>query len=276
MSNIFNRLIGQNRLLRFQHNSVLKIECCNLDLIEIIVNFIDAYCDYEGIDDEYFLKVHNRFNQIYSKDILAFKETGRYPFELNDSEYFSRIDYDLVLMLSVLLSPVRYNILNNLYQTFSEVEEEISVIGIGSGMDIEVINRSNKKKSKIIGYDTKVSEFTKQYFLDDVIIIEDIFSKNDYPIKNVVALELLEHLENPHDLIKDVAEALPNNGNFFFTTATDMPQFDHLFNFKSNDIINGILTECRLKKIKMIDYHHHYIGGPATSKNTWYETRKYS
>ncbi len=47
----------------------------------------------------------------------------------------------------------------------------------------------------------------------------------------IFAIELLEHLENPYEIMESFGRSLKKDGRLIITTARNVPQFDHLFNF---------------------------------------------
>jgi 2-polyprenyl-3-methyl-5-hydroxy-6-metoxy-1,4-benzoquinol methylase len=54
----------------------------------------------------------------------------------------------------------------------------------------------------------------------------------------ILLIEVLEHLAKPQSLVSQAAKSLTEYGRMFLTTAIDIPQFDHLYNFIPGEIIN--------------------------------------
>ncbi|MEQ9232363.1 MAG: methyltransferase domain-containing protein, partial [Cyclobacteriaceae bacterium] len=166
-------------------------------------------------------------------------------------------------------------IINLLISQTSSLTRSVAVIGIGSGIDLEMLLLS-LKSSNIIAYDISLSDFTKFHFEKKVELREAAFeNESSLNFGAVVAIELLEHLHNPYKLIKEVADSLSPGGHFIFTTATNMPQFDHLYNFTNDDVLDNYLKEVGLRITFKEELFHHYMKEQAPSKNTFYVTTKF-
>ncbi|MEO1438388.1 MAG: hypothetical protein AAFV80_22805, partial [Bacteroidota bacterium] len=48
-------------------------------------------------------------------------------------------------------------------------------------------------------------------------------------------IELLEHLSDPFSLLSEAMNTISDKGTISFTTAINIPQFDHLYNFEVAD-----------------------------------------
>ncbi len=74
------------------------------------------------------------------------------------------------------------------------------------------------------------------YNLEDKLIIENknIFDfYSPFRFDRIICVELLEHLENPEELLKKLRSLLKINGKLFLTTAVWAANIDHLYLFKS-------------------------------------------
>ena len=195
----------------------------------------------------------------YSNDLENFKKYGKYPFELNTNKNFDRISYDISLMLSIFYSIPRFNIMNELFNVVQGFNGRTAIIGIGSGLELFIIKNSINSIKNFDLYDLKLNSFITHKFPDCTNIIENEYNQKYGPYDQVLAIELLEHLSHPWELIKEVSLSLNTGGKFFFTTATDMPQSDHLYNFNCMKKIENKLEKLNFKILNNYDYYHKYL-----------------
>jgi len=104
-------------------------------------------------------------------------------------------------------------------------------IGVGSGIELEIIR---KKALEIEAYDLSISEFVKAQN-KNVSFFEQEFLKDKDRFDAVFAIELIEHVDSPYILLSNIYDSLCFGGKLVVTTATNVPQFDHSYNFLSHD-----------------------------------------
>ena len=270
-SSTFRSILKQNKLFKFANSKLLKSEGVDLELISIIESYFQSYIDYNQLTDAEVLNYYNNFVQNYSEDLENYRKHGKYPFELKITRSVSRVEYDIALIISILLSPVRYQIISNLYNDAKQYKGRSIVIGIGSGIDLEVICKSKEGLSDIEAYDIELNPFIKHYFGDTgAIHVANFEGVSGEKADRIIAIELLEHLEDPYGFIELVSSSLKGGGEFVFTTATAMPQYDHLYDFSSDVEVEKRLNKFGLHVKTKKDYFHHYLKGPEASRNTWY------
>lgn len=104
------------------------------------------------------------------------------------------------------------------------------VVGVGSGLELVLLR--NKFKN-IDAYDLSISDFCKDKF-SDLNLYEKKFSPR-FRLKYdaIYAIELLEHLECPYEILSNFSQSLKKNGRLIVTTIRNVPQFDHLYNFSN-------------------------------------------
>jgi 2-polyprenyl-3-methyl-5-hydroxy-6-metoxy-1,4-benzoquinol methylase len=145
-------------------------------------------------------------------------------------------------------------------------------IGCGPGFEIEL---TNKKSRKTIAFDLEIDpflikkhkkvEFRNQYF----------DGNTDESFNEIYLIEILEHLTAPFELIKNCCDVLEPNGLIYLTTATNMPQFDHVYNFEvSHSVFENKISEMSLDIVYKENIRHEYIVSDIESQNCFYVLKK--
>lgn len=237
---MINKLIKKSNLILFQHKSLYRLLDENQKIIYANIDkYLEDYCKFNGFRLDDVIEIHGKFIDKYNDHCRDFIKTKTYPAAHGNLDYhISREHYDIVLILSCLLVSHRFRIIE--YLCNSEIMHgRVSFIGVGSGLEIFIIKH---KLVDFIAYDTSIGEFQKKLY-EHQLLNEKFKTIKDY-YNNIIALELLEHLEKPLELIECIYESLSNNGKFITSTAKNIPQFDHLYNF-----INENEFEDKVKKI---------------------------
>ncbi len=258
----------KDRLLRINANKVINLlENSELILYDSIQSYLLDYLNFYNIDMENVFKIIKKFQENYSEDIKNYLETNKYPYQLNNHFEITRVEYDIVLISSVLLSQHRFNIIKTAHDL--KLIGDIAVIGIGSGIELEFLD---SVKSKIEAYDLSISDFAKTRF-SNAILYEKKFELNLKKYDCVLALELLEHLEDPFILINDIFNSLNEKGRFVFTTTTNVPQFDHLYDF-DNELLDKEVQKIGFKIIMKDKISHTAKFDKVNAYNTFYIVEK--
>ena len=88
-------------------------------------------------------------------------------------------------------------------------------------------------------------------------------------------IEILEHLEDPDTLLADTAKALRPGGQLYLTTATNIPQFDHLYNYPEDHTgFERQLSNLGLKIDAVEILAHRYMDIEIGAKNHVYALTK--
>lgn len=270
---MLEKLLELDRKFKMDHNFLKRSEVCDEELIHLSSNFLNEYCQFHQLNADYVLSKYKDFLASYSLDLKEFKQSKKYPHELGISRPVSRIDYDLPLLLSVFVSKVRHQIMSDIKNSATQLSGTGAIIGVGPGLEIELMKGILPSKVMITAYDTDLSEFPKSKF-KNFNFKEELFHAEEASLDFVYAIELLEHITHPYQLIQQVAKTLKTGGLFLFTTATDMPQFDHLYNFREDAEMEINLHLQSMTILEKKDHLHNYFGGPKTAKNTWYICKK--
>ncbi len=221
-------IIGRNR--RFQLLVEEKMRgVAQTPLLAAVKAYIDAYVGHNDLDENTVWTSYERFLTRYLSDIQQFLATGGYPSPSPAPVRFSRIEYDLALMLSVVCAYHRYRIMELLVERAGLGQG--LVIGCGSGLELELIKGRHRG---LTAYDLALNPFCRRAH-PTVSFHEREFRDDPARYDAVYLIELLEHLEQPFELLAKAARNLAPGGRILLTTASNVPQFDHRFNFEGVD-----------------------------------------
>ena len=222
----------------------------------------------------------------YASDILSFLEESEYaadyvdrfinriaylnglqdrfdaePTPGNLCDPFTKIDrgdYNIALLLSILVSNHRMEIMQNLKEFLSFVNKptgRIASVGMGTGYELKLV-ADTLPGWCIEGYDTdeKTHEDVKrllQFFnVKNDISLRFLFP-NDRPDEGgpynaLLLCELLEHLEDPPGFLKMAKSFLSPDGFMFVTMAVNIAQEDHIYLYPTIDRCRKELSDTGL------------------------------
>ncbi len=271
MNKFLDNLLDTSRLFSILYEN-LPEEIRTAELYNEIILYIEKYSQYNGLTSEVLNSSYSSFIAAYNKHFKAFCKTGKYPFEEEKpgKVSFNRIEYDVALLLSVLFTKHRYRIMELLNQ--QQFAERALYIGIGPGLEISLTKTKHIEKH---AYDLTVNDFLLKEF-SDVIIQKSLYTgQNENYFDVIYLIEILEHLKDPYELLKICYKSLKTGGRIALTTAVDIPQFDHLYNFRDDDeqFINELKTmgfEVTYNEV----IPHNYLTLPIKSSNRFYVIQK--
>ena len=250
-------IIKNDKLLQFYYNRLrLEINKNDIYLYKYIDNYFFQYCKFNNISINFILKTRNKFSKRYQTDIKNFEDSGKYPFQLSNQNFkINRIEYDIILILSFLTEIHRFRIAYWLSKL--NYGREILVVGCGPGVELGIIREfCGYTNSNFHLYDINSSPFVEDKF--SCKINNEYFMGSDIlKFTDILLIEILEHLSDPYVLIENVSNSLINYGNVYLTTANNMPQFDHLYNFKIGEINNFLqVANLNLSSYEILDHHY--------------------
>lgn len=190
-------------------------------------------------------KIYFEFIKSYNKDCKLFAQTKKYPLELDPNRLpLARYEYDTILLMSCLLTPHRFRIMQ-IIESLKLKRDTGLIIGCGPGLELQLIK---EKMNSLTAYDASLNSVLSNIH-PEVIFHKKYFKKSSKETKYgaIFLIELLEHLDDPFEILQTCLKFLSPNGRLFLTTATNIPQFDHLYNFDSDHKMFE-------KKIKDIGY----------------------
>jgi hypothetical protein len=271
----FDGLLKANRKLELEYElAVRDASESAVKVRSVAANFLEDYADFNHISVEAASASYMETNRRYVRDIQAFIATGKYPLEIDPTTPgLGRADYDLSLILSILVMPHRCAIMEEIMKT--SVPGKPLVIGVGSGIELGFIPAPEGGDA----YDLYINPFARQIF-PEWNFHEELYRPSGPRYGSVYAIELLEHLSEPYRFIADCREALSPGGRFVTTTASNLPQFDHRYNFVSDkdfeDRVCGSGFELESKRV--IPHEYRLMGIRAKdalqARNVFYVFRK--
>lgn len=260
------------RSIEILHRAIEENSLYNPNLSNKIADFILRYLEEIGSDSEAAYIVYEKFITNFNKDIKAYISKGKYPLELGPQEAFERVKYDMVLLISCLVSPHRYQMMSLICEHARSGSDAL-FIGCGPGLEIDLV-ASNFKN--IHAFDIALGAPPKK-LLPKVFFHEELFPSSSLTkeFDAIFLVELLEHLYNPWSVLSDCINVLRPRGQIYMTTATNLPQFDHLYNFPSDH--SNFLAELKSKGLSVlsnIEIQHHYSVGEIGAKNHFIVAQK--
>ena len=268
-------------LLKASRKLELEYELAAMDASEdairvrgAVADFLEGYAVFNHITQEAALASYIETNRRYVSDIQAFTIAGKYPLEMNPQlEGLGRTDYDLSLIISILVAPHRRIIMEEIMKT--SIPGKPLVIGVGSGIELGFIQAAEGGDA----YDLYINVFARQLF-PQWSFHEELYRPSDRRYEAVYAIELLEHLDNPYSLVADCAQSLVPGGRFVTTTASNVPQFDHRYNFVSDEDFEKRIVELgfEMESKRVIPHEYRLMGIRARdalqARNVFYVFRK--
>jgi hypothetical protein len=231
-------------------------------------NFLEGYAAFNHISQEAAVASYMKTISRYVCDIRTFIATGKYPLEIDPKQWeLGRTDYDLILILSILVTRHRCAIMEEIMKT--SILGRALVIGVGSGVELGFIQAPDGGDA----YDLYINSFARQAFAH-WNFHEEWYRPSGRRYGAVYAIELLEHLAEPYAFVADCHESLAPGGRLVATTASDMPQFDHRYNFVSDEDFEqrvcGLGFELETKRLILHDCPQTDI----KSRNVFYVFRR--
>lgn len=224
-----------------------------LALYDYIDRYLRDYCKFCQLSAADVLAARERFTSRYQKDLLNYEAHGKYPYQLGIPPLgITRAEYDLVLILSFLIEKHRFRIASWLSGKIPG--EDVLCVGVGPGVELGIIAEFQPSGARrILGYDVDVSEFVARRYASSVR--RGYFSPDGMEYDDILLIEILEHLADPEDLLRSASRALKPHGRMILTTAIDIPQFDHLYNFVPGEIVS-LLSRSDLDVEELIAVEH--------------------
>ena len=256
-----------------EYSAALKLQCRFLrkkadpDFWVAIDDFLEKYCSFYNISAEEAARSIEKFNERYQADIGQFLRTGKYPYEIGDMDFeLTRQEYDLFLISSMMFTGHRHAIGKWLYD-LNISEGNKAFIGVGSGLELKLVGATGE----VTAFDLSISEFARKSF-SHVSFVEDYFVAEEKSLDVVYAIEILEHVRDPFDLVATVATALKPGGIFYCSIAVNIPQFDHLLNMNDREFEKQI---CSLFTIEeKVPVPHDYRLDDVGAHNILYALKK--
>lgn len=262
-------LSSVNVIIRRQHEWLLdSLNAEDLFLHQKIDDFLDSYCNYHQLDAKTASELFMRFIQRFSKDLARFEETGNFSASADESDPISidRLTYDVSLIISSLVTEHRFRIMRIIHNSVFKQGNSV-VVGVGSGLELMLLGGTD---NSIEAYDLQISPFVHSFF-PTVSLNETPFTthtKNRYD--TIYAIELLEHIEKPFDLLQQFQRAMRSGGRLMVTTIKNVPQFDHIHNFIDANLFEKKVIDMGFNLLDRTLIPHEYLMSSLDANNIFY------
>ncbi len=220
---MIQELFSQNRLFSILHEALAGEVGASHALLRELMDYIDVYARVNHVSGESAESAYLKFIGAYRKDVLDFMRTGCYP--MGDRE-IARVEYDLALLLSTVLTSPRFRIMQLLVERALPADRSL-FIGVGSGVELYLLRHRLKIAE---AFDLCINPFLKD-LMPTMTFHEEEFNAGNGLYGQIFLIEILEHLEDPLHLVSQCGQSLQEGGEIHMTTATNIPQFDHRVNF---------------------------------------------
>ena len=267
---MLDQLLAHSRLLTVLYDN-LPDEMKTSELYARIAGYFAKYTSANNITVDDSISIYTDYITTYNKHCKQFIKTGKYPVENGEGTFtISREHYDVVLLISVLFTPHRFRIMQLLQQKHST--GKALFIGLGPGLELML---TKENYSEIHAYDLSANEFLFAEFPGVSINVEMYTGQHENYFDSIYMIELLEHLEDPFELLNTCSISLKKGGNIYLTTASDIPQFDHLYNFPTDHTqFENQLKESGMSILFKELIPHHYLTLSLKPSNNFYVIQK--
>jgi hypothetical protein len=265
-----HQVIDNSRLLNVLYDNLDKEITLNPNYQKLCA-YLSGYLEFNKVSVDQATEVYTRFISSYNKDCRQFIKTNRYPYELNpEIVKISREDYDIILLFSVLFSPHRFRIMELIHE--NNGTGKALYIGLGPGLELLYTQTDFAEK---IAYDLAVNPFLNKQFPEVKLNHELYTGQNPEYFDSIYMIELLEHVPDPFQLVKIAYTSLKVGGKVLFTTASNIPQFDHVYNFSPDHTeFESKLQEMGFNILFKEKIEHNYITLDLNSSNHFYVIEK--
>lgn len=193
---------------------------------------------------------------------LEFTRTGKYPMP-NQAEAKSEV-YDnqkvmtgfmLGLGLSQFLWKQHFELFNFYKKSISSLEDRGNFLEVGSGHGLflnELLNFVQKSPVDVVDISQTsihisreiISALRPEAIPRITFIHKDILLYHSSKKYNFITMgEVLEHVENPLEILKSLNNILADNGHIYISTCTNCPTLDHVYHFETLEQIRDLIQE---------------------------------
>jgi SAM-dependent methyltransferase len=198
------------------------------------------------------LELYLQFTRQVVEEYRLYGKTGRYRYETETSAApdFGDGDFNLsylyVLTLSTALNRSRYEVFRHYRGMLKKhLGPGGAILEIGGGncldalytcdfgsVDVYELNDKSLIWQELLGLRGQINLKIETYDFADL-------RRYDF----VSMIELLEHVSDPAAYLRGLHKVLKDDGHAYLTFAVRMPQFDHLYHFRSADECKRLLDD---------------------------------
>jgi 2-polyprenyl-3-methyl-5-hydroxy-6-metoxy-1,4-benzoquinol methylase len=248
----------------------------NANIAVLKKQFPEQFPELIGLVENYFSKLDLSAERVASdylkmiKDMrtegLYFFKEGKYRCEnqqIANENVYSKPEVMTYYMNALLVSQIMWKHHFNIFMYFQKQLRELfknrtslKILDIGPGHGffsfiikkefptyekidaVDISETSLQMTKNILGYDSDKI----RYFLKDIFDYDDS-EKYDF----IVLGEVLEHLDEPRNILRKLSNLLNPGGFLWLTTPTNSPALDHVYLFKTKEEIITLVEECGFK-----------------------------
>lgn len=235
---------------------------------DIFVSEYERYLSAQGLSFEFAIDAYLAMCKDMIVCQVSFMRTGKYPKENQAQAFFEIYDsrevmfgYMVGLGFSQFLWSSHYEMYEHLKVELLLAKQKINSyleIGPGHGLFLKYAVQNLKAASDVMVID--ISETSID--MARALLMQDPASKRqkiEYITKDflkfnhgkkfdfVVMGEVLEHVDNPKEMLQKIRHLLQYNGKAFVSTCINCPMTDHVFQFNTVDEIRELFAEAGLQ-----------------------------
>jgi len=270
---MIQELVQIDKAVKFQYSRVLNYAGIKYkNILDTIDAYLTEYAEFYNLSSEETLKRYFTFVDRYVNDLEVFENTGLFPLQMKKVNGFKiqRITYDIFLILSGLLQKHRFQILKNIFQAKKSCGHCL-IVGAGSGL--ELLSLKDKFDS-LDAYDIRISNFCKHKFYDLNLFEKEYDATSRKKYDAMYAIELLEHLQSPFEILDNFRKSLKQNGKLIITVTKNVPQFDHFYNFSDECDFETKLRNIGFDIVYREVIKHNYVFFRIDARNVFYVLAK--
>ncbi|MFT5125423.1 MAG: 2-polyprenyl-3-methyl-5-hydroxy-6-metoxy-1,4-benzoquinol methylase [Verrucomicrobiales bacterium] len=261
-------IILSSRLLELLHEGLKENPACEPALLEHLLRYTNAYLHFHELGAEQVVDHYSAYIKDYNRDVKNFIREGTYPLE-QDAERAQPAPeaYNIILLLSTLLTTHRFRIMQLIAEKSIAMEHAL-FIGCGPGLEIELVKQQVRT---LTAYDLSIDPFLQQ--AHPTVDLQQAFfdGSGDARYDGIYLIEILEHLSDPFELLAACRKVMTPEGHLHLTTATNLPQFDHRYNFESDhQAFEARVGEMGFTIRFKEDIEHIYMTTDIGAKNRYY------
>jgi SAM-dependent methyltransferase len=250
----YDRLFAASRLLGTSAQLVYELHSETLGSVaDSILSFVESAYPSNYLD--IYISRVQRMAELQAKF-----DANPSPTTLGDSTAVSTEAYSLALLLSIVFTSHRFEIMQALDKFLRTLPAEpsghLASVGCGTGYELKLAAELLPTWS-IAGYDTeaemhgKAEQLLRFFHISKAVEFRNVFPLTEgSPIERqydaIILCELLEHLPDPAQALRTVRKQLKDNGKLFLTAAINIAQEDHVFLYPDIETCRRQLSACGL------------------------------
>ncbi|MEZ4923798.1 MAG: class I SAM-dependent methyltransferase [Crocinitomicaceae bacterium] len=224
-------------------------------------DFLEEYVDFAsrlGKDLEFGVECYLRMLSDFTQEYVSFMNSGEYTtksFEDANRRVYNNPDVMEYYMHGLLLSQVLWVHHNDIVLFFQKYlpdyngnVERYLEIGAGHGMYISEAMKvfGPKVTYDVVDISPTSIELSKNFIKSDQVnyVLSDIYDyQPDQKYDFITLGEVIEHVEQPVELLMAIRSMLAPDGCLFLTTPANAPAIDHIYLFRNAQEIRDVLKE---------------------------------